>query len=112
MTFIVFYVLFCALVGAIAKHTGRNMGAWFFIALLTSPGVGILLLLIMWFCNGNIKPRVQLNGGMFHTFEEALTFTRSNYSLDAGEDYKLASKLLKHAACRNDCDKLAIEHIG
>lgn len=111
MTFIMFYLLFCMLVGAIAKHTGRNMGVWFFIALLTSPGFGVILLLVVWLCNGKKTSQTMTTGGMFHTFEEALSFTRSNYSLDAGEDYKLASKLLKHAACRNDCDKLAIDHI-
>lgn len=112
MTFFIFFILFCALVGALAKHTGRSAGAWFFIALLTSPVIGGVLLLIVWLLYGKktVSPRVA--GMMFHTFEEALNFTRDNYSLDAGEDYKLASKLLKHAVNRNDCDKLAIEHIG
>lgn len=109
--FWILFFLFCALVGALAKHTGRNMGVWFFIALFTSPVIGGLLLVIVWLCNGKVEQRSFTGGGMFKTFEEALAFTRANYSLDTGEDYKLASRLFKHAATRNDCDKLAVEHI-
>lgn len=111
MTFFVLYTLLSVLVGAAAKHTGRNMGVWFFIAFLTSPGIGTLLLFIVWLLNGTIDRKKSSTARMFNTFEQALSFVRTNYSLDAGEDYKLASKLLKHASDRNDCDKLAVEHI-
>lgn len=111
MIFWIFYILFCVVIGGIAKHSGRNSGKWFFISLLTSPVIGGVLLTIFWLFNGTLQPEKLKTGGMFKTFEEALVFARSNYSLDAGEDYKLASKLLKYAACRNDCDRIAVEHI-
>lgn len=111
MMFWIFFGIFSALVGAVAKRTGRNPGVWFFIAFLTSPVIGGLLLLIAWLLNGNKKPEISITNRMFDSFADALTFVRANYSTEPGEDIKLASVLLKRAANRNDCDKLAVEHI-
>lgn len=112
MTFWIFFLLFCFLVGAFAKHTGRSVGLWFFIAFFTSPVIGGVLLLIILLMNGKVKTESAPTGKMFRTFEEALNFTRDNYDLDAGEDYAIASKLLKQAVDRNDCDRIALSHIN
>ena len=50
------YILLSFLVGACAKRTGRDMSQWVVISVITSPGIGGLLLLIGYVANGKIKP--------------------------------------------------------
>lgn len=65
MLFAILWVLFSLVIAGVAKQTGRNPGAWFFIAFLTSPVIGGLILLIAYLFNGKVvreQPKVVTTG--------------------------------------------------
>jgi mannose/fructose/N-acetylgalactosamine-specific phosphotransferase system component IIC len=44
---VLLYLLFCALVGRFASNRGRSAGMWFLVALLISPLIALLIVLVM-----------------------------------------------------------------
>ena len=47
MELIVFWVLFCVVVAVIANSKGRSGIAWFFLSVLISPVLGLILVLCL-----------------------------------------------------------------
>lgn len=47
MEFVLFWLVFAVLVGLLAVKRGRGGVAWFFVAVLLSPLIGALLLLVL-----------------------------------------------------------------
>lgn len=111
--FVILWILFSALVGACAKRTGRNPGSWFFIALLTSPGIGALLLLIGWLMNGTVKSAKQpSNRKMFKSYDAAYAYVANNYNVDMYYRSQVASEIYRMARNTDDCDQIVANYVG
>lgn len=110
--FVILWILFSALVGAFAKRTGRNPGTWFFIACLTSPGIGAILLLIGWLLNGSVKKEVVSNHKMFGSYEAAYNYVTNNYNVDMYYRSQVASEIYRLAHNTDDCDKIVANYVG
>lgn len=112
MTFWIFFILFCVVIGGIAKHSGRNPGKWFFISLLTSPVIGGVLLTIFWLFNGTLQLERLKTSGMFSNYMAAYAYVAKHYSIDNDHKASAAADLFKYATCRDDCDKLIAKYIN
>lgn len=112
MTFWIFFVLFCVVIGGIAKHSGRNPGKWFFISLLTSPVIGGVLLTIFWLFNGTLQLERLKTSCMFSNYMAAYSYVSKHYSIDNDHKASAAADLFKYATCRDDCDKLIAKYIN
>ena len=110
--FVILWILFSALVCAFAKRTGRNPGTWFFIAVLTSPGIGALLLLIGWLMNGSVKKEVVSNHKMFGSYETAYNYVNDNYNVDMYYRSQVASEIYRLARNTDDCDQIVANYVG
>lgn len=114
MLFWIFYILFCVVIGGIAKHSGRNTGKWFFISLLTSPVIGGMLLTIFWLFKGTLTPEQPkiVTSGMFSNYMAAYVYVTKYYTIDNDHKASAAADLFKYATCRDDCDKLIAKYIN
>lgn len=114
MLFAILWVLFSLVVAGVAKQTGRNPGVWFFIAFLTSPAIGGLILLIAFLFNGKVvreQPKV-VTTGMFSNYLAAYNYVNEYYTIDTDYRAEAASDLFKYATCREDCDKLIAKYVN